>query len=86
CVYHVETIQFPYFHSCGVGFFHTPIPTTTIHLPNGQQLKIPTLYHLITTQYPLQRFQHQLQPISYHHPSSKYTPPSQEQITPIKKQ
>ncbi|WP_260844030.1 hypothetical protein, partial [Staphylococcus epidermidis] len=83
--YHLQTIQFPYFHSTPHPIFHTPIPTTTIQLPNRQKVRIATLYDLITSQYRVQRFQHQLQPTSYHHPSSKYTPPSQQQITPIKK-
>lgn len=83
--YHVETIQFPYFDSSGDGIFERPIATRTIQLANGEEVKIATVYDLMTSQYGVQRFEHELEATSYDDASSKYTPAWQEQITGIKK-
>lgn len=53
--YHVETIQFPYFDSSGDGIFERPIATRTIQLANGEEVKIATVYDLMTSQYGVQR-------------------------------
>ena len=84
--YHVETIQFPYFDSSGDGIFERPIATRTIQLANGEEVKIATVYDLMTSQYGVQRFEHELEATSYDDASSKYTPAWQEQITGIKKE
>ena len=84
--YHVETIQFPYFDSSGDGIFERPIATRTIQLSNGEKVKIATVYDLMTSQYGVQRFEHELEATSYDDASSKYTPAWQEQITGIKKE
>ena len=72
--YHVETIQFPYFDSSGDGIFERPIATRTIQLANGEEVKIATVYDLMTSQYGVQRFEHELEATSYDDASSKYTP------------
>lgn len=69
----------------GDGIFERPIATRTIQLANGEEVKIATVYDLMTSQYGVQRFEHELEATSYDDASSKYTPAWQEQITGIKK-
>ena len=46
----------------------------TIQLANGEEVKIATVYDLMTSQYGVQRFEHELEATSYDDASSKYTP------------
>ena len=82
--YHVETIQFPYFDSSGDGIFERPIATELFNYLT-EKVKIATVYDLMTSQYGVQRFEHELEATSYDDASSKYTPAWQEQITGIKR-
>lgn len=83
--YELQTIQFPYFDSNGDGIFERPIPTQTIQLANGEEVCVTTVYDLMTSQYGVQRFNHELEAQSYEDSTSKYTPAWQESITGIKK-
>ena len=76
--------QFPYFDSNGDGIFERPIPTQTIQLANGEEVCVTTVYDLMTSQYGVQRFNHELEAQSYEDSTSKYTCVA-ESITGIKK-
>src|SRR5699024_6801656 len=82
--FELEKIQFPYFNNEGNGIFERPIAVKKITLANGEERYITTVYDLMTSQYGVQRFNHELEAKSYSDVDSYYTPAWQETVTGVK--
>ena len=82
--YELKTIQFPYFDSQGDGIFERPIAARKVTLADGKEVYVATVYDLMTSQYGIKRFNHELEATSYDDAESKYTPAWQQRVTGIK--
>lgn len=82
--FELEKIQFPYFNNEGNGIFERPIAVKKITLANGEEQYITTVYDLMTSQYGIKRFNHELEAKDYKDANSYYTPAWQEKVTGVK--
>ncbi len=82
--YELKHIQFPFFNNEGNGIFERPIAVQKIKLANGEEKYITTVFDLMTSQYGVKRFNHELEASGYDDAASYYTPAWQEKITGVK--
>ena len=82
--YALTTIQFPYFDNAGNGVFERPIPVRKMTLANGEETLVTTIYDLMTAQYGVKRFGHELEAKGFEDAESFYTPAWQEKVTGVK--
>src|SRR5699024_6278999 len=64
--------------------FARPIAVKKITLANGKEQYITTVYDLMTSQYGIKRFNHELEAKDYKDANSYYTPAWQEKVTGVK--
>lgn len=82
--YELKHIQFPFFNNKGNGIFERPIAVQKVKLTNGEEKYITTVFDLMTSQYGVKRFNHELEASGYDDAASYYTPAWQEKITGVK--
>ncbi|MER2234672.1 MAG: molybdopterin-dependent oxidoreductase, partial [Leuconostoc mesenteroides] len=82
--YELKHIQFPFFNNEGNGIFERPIAVQKVKLANGEEKYITTVFDLMTSQYGVKRFNHELEASGYDDAASYYTPAWQEKITGVK--
>ncbi|MEB6060686.1 nitrate reductase subunit alpha [Staphylococcus pseudoxylosus] len=82
--YELKHIQFPFFNNEGNGIFERPIALQKVKLANGEEKYITTVFDLMTSQYGVKRFNHELEASGYDDAASYYTPAWQEKITGVK--
>ncbi|RIN03811.1 nitrate reductase subunit alpha [Staphylococcus shinii] len=82
--YELKNIQFPFFNNEGNGIFERPIAVQKVKLANGEEKYITTVFDLMTSQYGVKRFNHELEASGYDDAASYYTPAWQEKVTGVK--
>ncbi|MDU7036360.1 MAG: nitrate reductase subunit alpha, partial [Staphylococcus simulans] len=80
----IKIMKFPYFDNAGNSIFERPIAARKVTLANGETTYVATVFDLMTSQYGVRRFGHELEAKGYDDADTEYTPAWQEKVTGVK--
>lgn len=80
----IDIMKFPYFDNAGNGIFERPIASREVTLADGKKVKVATVYDLMTSQYGVRRFNHELEAKGFDDAETQYTPAWQEAVAGVK--
>ncbi|RZI08985.1 hypothetical protein, partial [Staphylococcus aureus] len=80
----IDIMKFPYFDNAGNGIFERPIASREVTLADGKKVKVATVYDLMTSQYGIRRFNHELEAKGFDDAETQYTPALQEAVAGVK--